>query len=89
MERIKYNRERFKLMNVVYIENIPNIYLQKDFLFEQLSQYGKIRKININKFNKIHLEFYSNFSAFLCTKYINNFKLLIKEYYDYWIKKSI
>lgn len=74
--RIRYNCERFKIYNVVYLENIPDEYIKKDFLLNQLSIYGRIRKITINKYNNIHVDFYSNISAFLCIKYLNNFKLL-------------
>ena len=76
MNKNKYDCKRYKLLNVVYIENIPFKYLYKKYLIEQLSQYGKIEKITINSSNKVIIEYYSNFSASLCIKYINNFKLL-------------
>ena len=75
MIKERYDCVRYIIENVVFIENIPEI-ISRNVLCENLSQYGKIKKVILHKYNKAHVEFYSIISANLCIKYLNGFNIL-------------
>ena len=71
----RFDCKRYIIPNVVYISYISKKYIifSNENLYDELSKYGSIKKIIIHN-NNAHIEFFSQISANLCIKYLNNFK---------------